>query len=42
MPRNRLPKVIKNYRQKGRRNQGRPIKRLIKVLNGSTSGPTPC
>jgi hypothetical protein len=28
IPRNRLPRLIKNYIQKDRRNQGRPLKRL--------------
>jgi hypothetical protein len=31
MPRKRLPRIIKNYRPKGRRNQGRPILRLLDV-----------
>jgi len=31
MPRNRLPKLIKNYRPEERRNQGRPLKRLLDV-----------
>jgi hypothetical protein len=31
MPINRLPKIIKNYRPKGRRNQGRPLTRLLNV-----------
>jgi hypothetical protein len=29
MPRNRLPRLIKNYTPKGGRNQGRPLKRLL-------------
>jgi hypothetical protein len=29
MPRNRLPRIQKNYTPKGRRNQGRPLKRLL-------------
>jgi hypothetical protein len=29
MPRNRLPRVMKQYFQTGRRNQGRPLKRLL-------------
>jgi hypothetical protein len=29
MPRNRLSRVMKNYRPKGRGNQGRPLKRLL-------------
>jgi len=28
---NRLQKIIKNYRPKGRRNQGRPLTRLLNV-----------
>ena len=31
MPRKRLPRKIKNYRPKGKRNQGRPLKRLLAV-----------
>jgi hypothetical protein len=31
MPRNRLPRLIKHYIPKGRRNQGRPLKRLLDV-----------
>jgi hypothetical protein len=31
MPIKRLPKIIKNYRPKGRRNQGRPQTRLLCV-----------
>ena len=30
MPHNKLPRVIKNYRPKGRRNQGKPLKRCVK------------
>jgi len=43
MPRNRLPRVIKYYSLTGRRNHGRPLKRLLDTWerNGSTSGPTP-
>ena len=43
MPRNRLPRVIKQYSPTGRRNHGRPLKRLLDSWdrNGSTSGPTP-
>ena len=43
MPRNRLPRVIKRYSPNGRRNHGRPLKRLLDTWdrNGSTSGPTP-
>jgi len=29
MPRNRLPRVMKNYCPTGRRNHGRPLKRLL-------------
>jgi hypothetical protein len=29
MPRNRLPRVMKQYSPTGRRNQGRPLKRLL-------------
>jgi hypothetical protein len=31
MSHNRLPRVIKYYRPAGRRNQGRPLKRLTDV-----------
>ena len=43
MPRNRLARVMKPYSPTGRRNLGRPLKRLLDMwdLNGSTSGPTP-
>jgi hypothetical protein len=43
MPRNRLPRVMKHYCLTGRRNNGRPLKRLLDTRdrNGSTSGPTP-
>jgi hypothetical protein len=43
MPRNRLPRVMKEYFLTGRRNRGRPLKRLMDSCdrNGSTSGPTP-
>ena len=43
MPRNRLPRVMKHYSPTGRRNHGRPLKRLLHTWdrNGSTSGPTP-
>jgi len=43
MPRNRLPRVMKLYSPTGRRNHGRPLKRLLDTWdrNGSTSGPTP-
>ena len=41
---NWLPRIIKKYRPKGRRNQGRPLKRLLEVWdrNESTGGPIPC
>jgi hypothetical protein len=43
MPRNKLPRVIKHYSPTGRRNHGRPLKRLLDTWdrNGSASGPTP-
>jgi len=43
MPCNRLPRVMKRYSPTGRRNRGRPLKRLLDTWdrNGSTSGPTP-
>jgi len=43
MPRNRLPRVMKHYSPTGRKNHGRPLKRLLDTWdrNGSTSGPTP-
>ena len=43
MPPNRLPRVMKHYYPTGRRNHGRPLKRLLGTWdwNGSTSGPTP-
>jgi len=43
MPRNRLPRVMKHCSPTGRRNHGRPLKRLLDTwdLNRSTSGPTP-
>jgi hypothetical protein len=31
MPRNRLPRVMKHYSPTGRRNHGRPFKRLLDV-----------
>jgi len=42
MPRNRLRRVMKYYSPTGRRNHGRPLKRLLdkRDRNGSTSGPT--
>ena len=43
MPRNTLPRVMKHYSPTGKRNHGRPLKRLLDTWdpNGSTSGPTP-
>jgi hypothetical protein len=43
MPCNRLPRIMKHYSRTGRRNHGRPLKRLLDTWdrNGSTSGPTP-
>ena len=43
MPRNRLPRVITHYSPTGRRNHGRPLKRILDTWdrNASTSGPTP-
>jgi len=43
MPRNRLPRVMKQYFPTGRRNHGRPLKGLLDAwdLNGSTSGQIP-
>jgi len=43
MPRNRLPRLMKHYSPTGRRNRGRPLKRLLDTWdrNGSKSGPTP-
>ena len=43
IPRNRLPRVMKHYSPTGRRNYGRPLKRILDTWdrNGSTSGPTP-
>jgi len=29
MPRNRLPRVVKHYSPTGRRNDGRPLKRIL-------------
>jgi hypothetical protein len=42
-PHNKLPRVMKNYTPKGRRNQRRPLKRLLDAWdqNRSISGPTP-
>jgi len=31
MPRNRLPRVMKHYSPTGRRNHGRPLKRLLET-----------
>jgi hypothetical protein len=31
MPRNSLQRITENYRPKGRRNQGRPLKRILDV-----------
>ena len=38
-----LPRVMKHYSPTGRRNHGRPLKRLLDTWdrNGSTSGPAP-
>jgi len=43
MPRDRLPRILKHYSPTGRRNRGRPLKRLLDIRdqNGSTSGLTP-
>ena len=43
MPRNRSPRVMKYCSPTGRRNHGRPLKRLLDTWdrNGPTSGPTP-
>ena len=43
MSHNRLPKVIKHYSPTGRRNHGRPLKRLLDTWdrNRSTSDPSP-
>jgi hypothetical protein len=32
---------LKHYSPTGRRNHGRPVKRLLDTWDGSTSGPTP-
>jgi len=42
MPRNRLPRVMKYYSPTGRRNYGRPLKRLLDTRdrNELTRGPT--
>jgi hypothetical protein len=41
MPRNRVPRLLKNYTPKGRRNQGRSKKRLLdkRDLNGANTWP---
>jgi hypothetical protein len=31
MPRNTLPRIVKNYRLTGKRKQGRPLKRFLDV-----------
>ena len=43
MPRNMLPRVMKYYSPNGRRNHGRPLKRLLDTWdrNGPTSGLSP-
>jgi hypothetical protein len=43
MPRNRLLSAMKHYSPTGRKNHGRPLKRLMDTCdqNGSISGPTP-
>jgi hypothetical protein len=43
MPHKRLPRLIKNYTPKDKRNRGRTMKRLLDAWdrNGSTSDPTP-
>jgi hypothetical protein len=43
MPHNRLLRLIKKLTSKGKRNQGRQLKKLLDVRdwNGSTSDPTP-
>ena len=43
MPRDRLPRIMKHYSPTGRRNRGRPLKRLLDTWdrNVSTSGLTP-
>jgi hypothetical protein len=44
MPHYSLLGILKNYRPTGRRNQGRPLNRLLDMQNWnrSTIGPTPC
>jgi len=43
MPRNRLPRVMKYYHSKGRRNYDRSLKKHLDTWDRhwSTSGPTP-
>jgi hypothetical protein len=43
MPRHGLSRVMKHYSPTGRRNHGRPLKRLLDTRdrNGSKCGPTP-
>ena len=43
MPRNRLPRVMKHYSPTGRKNRGRPLKRLPDTWDrsGPTIGPSP-
>ena len=43
MPRDSLPRIMKHYSPTGRRNRGRPLKRLLDTWdrNGSTSDLTP-
>jgi hypothetical protein len=43
MPRNRLPSVMKHYYPTSKRNQGRPLKRLLDTRDRKRpkSGPTP-
>ena len=43
MPRNRLPRVMNYCYPTGRKNHGRPLKRLLDTWdrNGTTIGPTP-
>src|SRR5215469_10104556 len=37
MPRNRLPRVMKHYSPTGRRNHGRPLKRLLDTYDRNAS-----
>jgi hypothetical protein len=41
VPRNRLSMITEDCRPKGRRNPERPLKRLLNVSLGSTSGSAP-